>query len=58
MKAAATRAVRETLSGFIARGLVSRNAAHASGRYVKAMTVLDRLGRRLAMAQKKAAIAK
>ncbi len=37
----------ETQSGFLARGLASRHAAHASGRYVKAATVLNELTRRL-----------
>jgi len=43
---------------FIARGLASRDAAQASGRYVKAATVLGKLERRLKNARKKAAIVK
>lgn len=58
MKAAAARAVRETLSGFAARGLASRDAAQASGRYVKATTVVGKLARRLKSAREKAASAK
>ncbi len=59
MKAAAARAVPENLSSFIARGLASRDAAHASGRYVTATTVVGKLARRLKKnARKKAAIAK
>lgn len=58
MKAVVTHAVRETLSGFIARGVASRNAAHASGHYVTASTVLGKLETRLKNARGKAAIAK
>ncbi|MDO8790086.1 MAG: YlcI/YnfO family protein [Sulfuritalea sp.] len=43
---------------FIARGLASRDAALASGRYVKAATVLGKLERRLKNAHKKAVIVK
>lgn len=57
MKAAA-RAVPESLSGFIARGLASREAAQASGRYVMATTVVGKLARRLKNAREKAVIAK
>ncbi len=46
----------ETMSGFIARGLASRDSAHASGRYVKALTVLDKLSRRVKDTCMKAAI--
>jgi hypothetical protein len=58
MKTATTRTDRETLSGFIARGLASRSAAQASGRYVTASTVLGKLEARLKNAHKKTAIAK
>lgn len=58
MKAAAARAVRETLSGFVVRGLASRDAAYASGRYITATAVVGKLARRLKNARKKAAIAK
>lgn len=49
---------RRAQTEFIARGLASRDAARASGRYVKAATVLGKLERRLKSARKKAAIAK
>jgi predicted transcriptional regulator len=49
---------RRAQAEFIARGLASRDAARASGRYVKASTVLGKLNRRLANARKKAAIGK
>ncbi len=51
-------AYRRAQAGFVARGLASRDAARASGRYVKAATVLGKLKRRLKGAQKKAANAK
>lgn len=49
---------RRAQTEFIARGLASRDAARASGRYVKAATVLGKLERRLKSARKKVAIAK
>ena len=49
---------RRAQTAFVARGLASRDAASASGRYVKAGTVLGKLERRLKTARKKAAIAK
>ena len=49
---------RRAQAAFVARGLASRDAARASGRYVKAATVLGKLNRRLMNARKKAAIAK
>lgn len=49
---------RRAQAAFVARGLVSRDSARASGRYVKATTVLSKLERRLKNARKKAAIAK
>ena len=51
-------AYRRAQAGFVARGLTLRDAARASGRYVKAATVLGKLKRRLKGAQKKAANAK
>lgn len=48
----------ETMSGFIARGLASRDSSLASGRYVKAQTVLGKLSRRVKDACTKAAIGK
>lgn len=58
MKVAAIPADGETLSGFVARGLASRDAANASGRYVKAATVLGKLETRLKIARRKAATTK
>lgn len=49
---------RQAQAAFVARGIASRDAARASGSYVKASTVLGKLKRRLANAHKKAAIAK
>ena len=49
---------RRAQAAFVARGLASRGTAHASGRYVKAATVLCTLERRLKNARKKAAIGK
>ena len=49
---------RRAQAEFIARGLASRDAAQASGRYVKAAAVLGKLERRLKNARKKAAIVK
>jgi predicted transcriptional regulator len=49
---------RRAQAAFIARGLASRDAAQASGRYVKAATVLGKLERRMKNARKKAAIVK
>jgi len=43
---------------FVARGLASRDAARASGRYITAATVLGKLDRRLKIARKKSASAK
>jgi predicted transcriptional regulator len=48
---------RQAQAAFIERGLASRDAARASGRYVKAATVLAKIKRRLAKANKKAAAA-
>ena len=49
---------RQAQAAFVARGLASRDAARASGRYVKASTVLGKLNRRLTNAHKKSAAAK
>jgi predicted transcriptional regulator len=49
---------RQAQAAFIERGLASRDAARASGRYVKASTVLGKLKRRLTTAHKKAAAAR
>lgn len=49
---------RQAQAAFVARGLASRDAARASGRYVKAATVLGKLKRRLANANKKSAATK
>lgn len=49
---------RRTQAAFVARGLASRDAAHASGRFVKAATVLGKLKQRLKSAHKKTASAK
>ncbi|OHC64873.1 MAG: prevent-host-death protein [Rhodocyclales bacterium GWA2_65_19] len=49
---------RRAQSEFIARGLASRDAARASGRYVTAASVLGKLDRRLKSARKKSAGAK
>ena len=46
---------RRAQAAFISRGLISRDAARASGRYVTAATVLGKLGRRLKTARKKTA---
>lgn len=46
---------RQAQAAFVTRGLASRDAARASGRYVKASTVLGKLKRRLTSAQKKSA---
>ena len=48
---------RQAQAAFVARGLASRDAARASGRYVKAATVLGKLERRLKNARKKTPIA-
>lgn len=48
----------EAMSGFIARGLVSRDAAHASGRYVKTATVGGKQELRVKDACMKATIGK
>jgi len=48
---------RQAQAAFIARGLASRDAARASGRYVKASAVLGKLKRRLTSARKKTAAA-
>ncbi|MDP1732841.1 MAG: hypothetical protein Q8L44_00595 [Sulfuritalea sp.] len=58
MKIAAIPTDGETLSGFVARGLASRDAASASGHYVKTGTVLGKLETRLKIAHKKAATTK
>jgi predicted transcriptional regulator len=44
-------AYRRSQQDFIARGLAARDAARASGEYVAAADVLDKLGKRLAQAQ-------
>ena len=44
-------AYRRSQQEFIARGLASRDAARASGEYIAAADVLDKLGKRLAQAQ-------
>lgn len=49
---------RQAQAAFVARGLASRDAAQASGSYVKAATVLAKLERRLKNARKKTTIAK
>jgi predicted transcriptional regulator len=49
---------RRAQTAFVERGLASRDSARASGRYVKAATVLGKLERRLKNARKKAAIVK
>lgn len=49
---------RRAQTAFVARGLASRDAAHASGHYIKAATVLGKLNRRLTNARKKTAAAK
>lgn len=49
---------RRAQSEFVARGLASRDAARASGRYVSAASVLGKLDRRLKSARKKSAGAK
>ena len=49
---------RQAQAAFVARGLASRDAARASGRYVQAATVLGKLKRRLANANKKSAATK
>lgn len=49
---------RRAQTEFVARGLASRDAASASGRYVKAATVLGKLERRVKNARKKTATAK
>jgi predicted transcriptional regulator len=48
---------RQAQAAFVARGLAARDAARASGRYVKAATVLGKLKRRLTRARTKAASA-
>ena len=42
---------RRAQQDFIARGLAARDAARASGEYVDAAEVLDKLGKRLAQVQ-------
>jgi predicted transcriptional regulator len=49
---------RRAQTEFIARGLASRDAAKVSERYVKAVTVLGKLERRLKAARKKVAVTK
>jgi hypothetical protein len=49
---------RQAQVAFLARGLASRDAARASGRYVKAATVLGKLNRRLMKARNKPTIVK
>lgn len=49
---------RQAQAAFIARGIASRDAARASGRYIKVATVLGKLKRRLTKAHKTAATAK
>ena len=49
---------RRAQTEFVARGLASRDAARASGRYITAATVLGKLDRRLKIARKKSASAK
>lgn len=49
---------RQAQAAFIERGLASRDAARASGRYVTAATVLGKLDRRLKNARKKSVGAK
>jgi len=44
-------AYRRSQQEFIARSLAARDAARASGEYVAAADVLDKLGKRLAQAQ-------
>lgn len=44
-------AYRRAQQDFIARSLAARDAARASGEYVDAAEVLDKLGKRLAQAQ-------
>ena len=44
-------AYRRAQQDFIARGLAARDAARASGEYVDAAEVLDKLGKRLAQVQ-------
>ncbi len=46
------------MSGFLARGLASRDAAQASGRYVKTATVVGKLKLRVKDACIKATIGK
>ncbi len=48
---------RQAQTAFVARGLAARDAARASGRYVKAATVLGKIKRRLAKARNTTAIA-
>jgi predicted transcriptional regulator len=49
---------RRAQVAFVERGLASRDAARASGRYVTAAAVRGKLDRRLKSARKKAAIVK
>lgn len=49
---------RRAQTEFVARGLASRDAARASGRYITAASVLGKLDRRLKNARKKSAGAK
>ena len=49
---------RRAQAAFIERGLASRDAARASGRYVTAAAVLGKLDRRLKGARKRMAAAK
>lgn len=44
-------AYRRAQQDFITRGLAARDAARASGEYVDAAEVLDKLGKRLAQVQ-------
>ena len=44
-------AYRRAQQDFIARGLAARDASRASGEYVAAADVLDKLGKRLEQAQ-------
>jgi predicted transcriptional regulator len=47
-------ALRQAQDAFIARGLASRDAARAGGRYVSAAVALGKLERRLAKAKRSA----
>ena len=49
---------RQAQAAFIERGLAARDAARASGQYVKASTILGKLKRPLTNARRTTAIAK